>query len=83
VYAIEPSVPSISIVHVFVSPGAIRFVSIRRGNEPSALSTSQSRIALSHVSHGTVPPAPSGRSGTTSERIARTSCGAQPARSGK
>jgi len=27
--AIEPCVPSISVAHVFVSPGAMRFVSIR------------------------------------------------------
>ena len=83
VYAIEPSVPSTSMIQVFVSPGAIRFVSIRSGKESPSASTSQRRRALSHVSHGTVPPRPSGRERTTSDRIARTSFGNQPARRGR
>ena len=67
---IELSVPSISITHVFVSPGAIRFVSIRNGKLTPLSRASQRRTALSHVSQRARPPLPSGRSVKTSDRIA-------------
>ena len=70
--AIEPSVPSISTVHGFVSPGVMRFVSTRSGNAwPLVLDLTQ-QYGVVHVLYGTVPPAAVGRSETMSERIART-----------
>ena len=57
VKAIEPSVPSTSIDHVFMWPGATRLVSMRSGNSSPARSARQSSTALSGVSHGAGRPA--------------------------
>ena len=75
--------PSISIIHVFISPGAIRLVSTHSGNVSPLRPASHSSTALSGVSHGAIPPAPSGRSVTTSESSARSVRGISPNRSGR
>jgi hypothetical protein len=43
-------------------PGARRFVEISSGTSRPATSVVQWSTALSHVSHGAIPPLPSGRS---------------------
>ena len=62
-------VPLISMSHVLVSPGAMRWVLSVIGNVSplSAALVSHSSVALSHVSHAAIPPRPS-RS-VTGERI--------------
>ena len=54
--------PSARSRHVFVSPGAIRFVSSVSGNPPASTCS----VALSQVSQGTMPPSGPGRSVTMS-----------------
>ena len=75
--------PSTSIIHVFVSPGAIRLVSIRSGNGCRVLGLAEQDARCPRCRTATGSPSGPGRSATTFERIARTFRGSQPARSGR
>ena len=77
-------IPSTSQYQVSFSPGAILCVFIVQGNSlpVRGSSVSQNIVPLSHVSHGAVPPLPSGRSVISFERMARTFFGTHPARNG-
>jgi hypothetical protein len=65
-----PSIPTARIRHVFISPGAIRFISTVRGNSPWSSPTEQMSVAFSMVSQGTCAPSGPGRSVTRSCRTA-------------
>src|SRR5690606_40952175 len=70
---------------VSFSPGAIRNALIVQGNDLPVRGfwASMKRVALSQVSHGTIPPLPSGRSGMRSDIMARTLSGLNPALQGR
>src|SRR6266516_4764570 len=80
----ESAVPEIEMNQVLLCPGAIRLVESTIGKDcPSEDSASHARMALSHVSHGTIWTCISERSATIFESNARTRRICQPARKGK
>ena len=78
-----PSVPRISMNHVFVDPGESLFISNLRGTSCSPTCTQVCRRALSHVSHVATPPLPSGRCDTPFCSCAKSLLGFQPSRRGR
>src|SRR6266545_7589400 len=79
----ESAVPEIEMNQLLLCPGAIRLVESTIGKDcPSEDAASQARMALSHVSHGTIRPFASGRSTMIFESSARTRVICQLARKG-
>src|SRR4030042_2093549 len=77
-------VPNTSRYQLFFCPGEIRCVLSVKGKTSPDLESfaSQSSVALSHVSQGTIRPFPSGRFGMILDHTARTFKGIQPALKG-
>src|SRR4030042_5436255 len=73
-------VPNTSRYQLFFCPGEIRCVLSVKGKTSPDLESfaSQSSVALSHVSQGTIRPFPSGRFGMILDSTARTFKGIHP-----